>query len=365
MSIRGKGWDDLSESDRDRFLLAAVGGMEEWQSVMRDIGLDANAATKVATSISPIMAAPRFEEERRERERAALSFHGSRPMGQALRAALLRRDFPIAAGEPDSTATDRGFERPRMSTAPDRLDHPRPPRGPGAMPSELSQRPRWLADRRAPAVAWAATILTLGTTAMSRRLQLFPKTFKSKAGRWEETGRSARPSPPRGNRSGLADIWHRTTRLVDRLRPIMRESVQILSQAVAPVADSGNPEQPQPERGGHQNEERQVFDGGWTGDGETSRDDLKEMEAALVRWRGMGPVLKDMTVASALRGYPPALAFIRLITPHVRPAASPAPTEDIAEWDAEEIRHRRMQRALERERALMFRLFWRLFPPIG
>ena len=365
MSIRGKGWDDLSESDRDRFLLAAVGGMEEWQSVMRDIGLDANAATKVATSISPIMAAPRFEEERRERERAALSFHGSRPMGQALRAALLRRDLPIAGAAAD---IDHDAELPSMLSAPDGMDRPRSLRRSSTGLAGLLERPQWPTNRLGPAAARAAEVLTLVTTAVSQRLRLFRRAVEFKAsGMWKRAGQADRPRHLVRNRSPLADLWHRAMRLADRLRPAMRDSIKVLSEAVAPVADRATaaPPRPKPDRGGHQTEERQVFDGGWTGDDGSFRDDLNVLEAALARWRGMGPVLKDMTVASALRGYSPALAFVRLIAPHVRPAATPAPSEDIAEWDAEEIRHRRMLRALERERALMFRLLRHLFPPIG
>jgi len=295
MSVGGRGWDELSEHDRDRFLLAAVGGTEEWRDVMGEIGLDGNTASKVTTAICPIKPAPRSEAERRERERAALSFQGARPLGLAFRDALWRRDGAPAAAVASSPEIDGEIDPPPSWSPPDRIGSPR----------QFRQR---------------VTV--------------------------------------------LASLWRRTERLVDRLRPAIRESVQILSRAVASGTDHA-PVLPAPRKPDRGTESAMIFDGGLDGDGGTVRDDLRVMEAALARWRGMGPVLKDMTVASALRGYPPALAFVRLIAPHVRPAAIPAPSEDLAAWDAEEVRQRRMLTALEREHSLMFRLLRTLMPPIG
>jgi hypothetical protein len=318
MSVRGKGWDEVPEFDRDCFLLAAVGGTEEWQSVMSEIGLDNNAAAKVATAICPMKSAPRSDDERRERERAALNFQGGRPLGRAFRDALLRRDAPpveaVAAG-------------PKIDAAPSHAqgwDMERPQRlsGAGRDTAGIWVTPEWLKDRRGRAVA-----------AMTR---------------------------------GLSGLWHRTSRFTARISPAISDACRALPKiAVSGTPRHSVPAQPKPPRTNPYIGARAVLDGGLNEDGATIADDVRVMEMALARWRGMGPALKDIIVGSALRGFPPALAFVRLVAPHARPAASPAPTEETAAWEADVLRHGRMLTALEREGSLLFRLFRIMIPPIG
>ncbi len=280
----GKGWEDLSQDDRDLFLLAAVGGQEEWRLVMTRIGLDGHAADKVASAICPMAWPPRSADDRDGRERAALRFQGNRPLGLAFRDALARRDASLAvAAFGPAAAAAISTPDPEAGLAP-------PPR----MPRLSSQRPGWL----------QAIIGALG----------------------REVGNI---------RQAIAIV------LADRLRHRLGQ---------------------RPPLGGSS---KTVFDIGSAIDDGDVGENLKVLEAARERWLGMGSALRDMTVASALRGYPPAIAFVRLVAPHVRPGDCPTDPQAYRRWEAESIRHRRMIKALERDRSSLFRLYRRLHPPIG
>ncbi len=79
----------------------------------------------------------------------------------------------------------------------------------------------------------------------------------------------------------------------------------------------------------------------------------------------MGETTKNMLTASALRGYPPALSLLKGIAPYLYP--EPGPGGDVNGYLAiePELRCRRIRLALKREKSPIYRVIWKLFPPIG
>jgi len=104
---------------------------------------------------------------------------------------------------------------------------------------------------------------------------------------------------------------------------------------------------------------------GWRHRPSAGGDEAEDLvRASLDRWQTMGEVLKAMTVESARRGYPPALNFIRIVEPYLRPQGA-LPSRDGTGLPVDAARYQRIRQALGRSRSPVHNLYRRLFPPQG
>jgi hypothetical protein len=315
-----KRWESLSSAERETFLLAAFCGSEAWQSVANHLGLDPVLALRLATSLCHLASPPKSEDERLKREHAALLFHGRRPLGLALIAAISCRD-----GIPLPRELDTGTGSISRRVPDDVLhldDDVEPPIRPPCLPQErlpaLSSHPgRNLARLRYLAklsmgvaragLGWAGWRIGHGAISLVR----------------------ASKAAVLGFRQHKAVLLHqlvawRASALL-RLKARERQCLRIAAKDLLSPAS----------------------------------------ETAAGKWQDMGESTKNMLIASALRGYPPALAFIKSVAPFIRSLPNQDERKDPHLAYEPELRCRRIQKALNRQNSRFFRLLWRFFPPLG
>jgi hypothetical protein len=303
-----RSWDDLRPVERDYFLLAAFGGPSEWRTVMENLGLDRVEAARIANAMSPLTQPPKSIEERCQREQDALIFLANRPLGFALKEAIGRRDgsLDMPIEEPAAQFRARDGAPPEVRT------------GAFFHPTNV-MRPRYGHEGerlRGGVTATLETVLKAARNASYHMLRAL-------------SGVSKRHLLPRIKAIGGAiqkGAGETFSDAATRLR--ITRSIPLKS-----LADEN-------------------------GDGISPASDQDLREASVERWRQMGESVRAMTVASALRGYPPALEFIRIIAPDIGPS-------DDSKIRVSPRRYRHIQGALKRGDSLFYRAYRCAFPPEG
>lgn len=359
-------WDDLSTADRETFLLAAFGGKDEWQVTANALGLDRVVASRIALSLCPQEQPPESDADRRQREEFALHFHGNRTLGLALQTAVARRDGCLHSwpDDPESVPPPPHSSDSRIALA------TRPPSLPAVARSQRFND--------AMAIALSQTRMTAGRAGtLMLRLSRSGSIVATRSLRWAGVrtvkalrvfqGHSHRVAKgiARGIANGLAatgrrcDFW--LERLPDWARAFWHDDIH-----PNVPSDAGMPS----------SAPKIVFTGlrtrwrDWRKSIGPSSDavspsaqaegGLDSGRNALERWHEMGETTKNMIVASALRGYPPALSFVGKLAPHIALDA-----DGSAPFSESPLRQKRILRAVARGNSPLFRLYWKLFPPIG
>lgn len=303
-----RSWDDLRAVERDYFLMAAFGGSSEWQTVMENLGLDRVEAARIANAMSPLAQPPKSIEERIQREQDALTFLANRPLGSALKEAIGRRDgsldMPIEAPVAQFRARDGAPPEVKIGV----IYHP-----------TNEMRPRYgheCQSLRGGVMETLQRVLIVSRNASDHMLRALSEISKRHLlPRIKAIGGAIR--------QGAGETF---SAIATRMR--ITRSIPLKSMA-AENSDGITP---------------------------TSDQDLRE--ASVERWRQMGETIKAMTVASALRGYPPALEFIRIIAPDIGPF-------DDSKIRVSPRRYRHIQGALKRGDSLFYRAYRWAFPPEG
>jgi hypothetical protein len=307
-SSRRRSWEDLRTVERDYFLLATFGGPSEWQPVMENLGLDRVEAARIANAMSPLAQPPKSIEERIQREQDALTFLDNRPLGSALKEAIGRRDgiLDMPLEEPAAQFRPRDGAPPDVRTG--AFYHP-----------TNEMRPRYGHEGQSLRGGVMATLETALKAARNASYHML-RTL---------SGVSKRHLLPRikaiggAIRKGAGETF---SAVATRLR--ITNSIPLKSMAAE------------------------------NGDGITPTSDQDLREASVERWSQMGETIKAMTVASALRGYPPALEFIRIIAPDMGPS-------DDSKIRVSPRRYRHIQGALKRGDSLFYRAYRWAFPSEG
>ncbi|CAA7624324.1 conserved hypothetical protein [Candidatus Terasakiella magnetica] len=303
-----RSWEDLRTLERDYFLLAAFGGPSEWQPVMENLGLDRVEAARIANAMSPLAQPPKSIEERSQREQDALTFLANRPLGSALKEAIGRRDGSLDMPIEEAAAQFRARDGapPDVRTSP--FYHP-----------TNEMRPRYGHEGQSPRGGVMATLETVLKAVRNTSYHMLRAL----------SGISKRHLLPRikaiggAIRTGAGETFSAVA-----TRMGITRSIPLMSMAAE------------------------------NSDGITPTSDQNLREASVERWRKMGETIKAMTVASALRGYPPALEFIRIIAPDIGPF-------DDSKIRVSPRRYRHIQGALKRGDSLFYRAYRWAFPPEG
>ncbi|WP_146747835.1 hypothetical protein [Paramagnetospirillum kuznetsovii] len=303
-----RSWEDLRTLERDYFLLAAFGGPSEWQPVMENLDLDRVEAARIANAMSPLAQPPKSIEERSQREQDALTFLANRPLGSALKEAMGRRDGSLEMPLEESAAQFRARDGAPSEVRTGAFYHPT---------NEV--RPRYGHEGQGPRGGVTATLNAALKAARNASYHM-SRTL---------SGGAKRHLLPRIEAIGVA-IRKGAGEMISAVATRQgRASVNPLMSMAAENSAGITP---------------------------TSDQDLRE--ASVERWRQMGETIKAMTVASALRGYPPALEFVRIIAPDIGPS-------DDSRIRVSLRRYRHIQRALKRGDSLFYRAYRWALPPEG